>query len=280
MKPHFSEFSYGFALTREICARQWGGLQAAPVFPSLIEEGRLGGGYDVRIEQPGFPLYLQFKLSEYMSRSSAKEWDCFGSGYYRFRIRSNQHQLLCQLDSGPDNIVLYAAPVVWRIDDWNCAFINESVVQNSAFFRPRDIKSVVQNSASFRPRDIGAINDQDAHRVAFLAGGRFGYLFSEPKKIPLYASGDVVFEKMMETHDSKEFHEPTEDYFRKISRAIREVFRIDDSQRLRSIMDREDLDGTKSAQWEAAYLVRMLLNAELLWVARSDGPGEMEATAR
>jgi len=41
MTPEISEFSYGFALTNEIVA--WATLKIAPIFPSLIEEGKKGG---------------------------------------------------------------------------------------------------------------------------------------------------------------------------------------------------------------------------------------------
>jgi len=47
MTPDISEFSYGFALTHELIALAGEPLRAAPIFPSLIEEGRAGGGYDV-----------------------------------------------------------------------------------------------------------------------------------------------------------------------------------------------------------------------------------------
>lgn len=43
MKSDISEFSYGFALTNELVG--WVNLRAAPDFPSLIEEGKPGGGY-------------------------------------------------------------------------------------------------------------------------------------------------------------------------------------------------------------------------------------------
>lgn len=65
MLPEISEFSYGFALMNELVG--WTELSAAPVFPSLIEEGKAGGGYDVKLDWPGAPLYLQFKRSEQMT---------------------------------------------------------------------------------------------------------------------------------------------------------------------------------------------------------------------
>jgi len=71
MTPDISEFSYGFALTHELIALAGEPLRAAPIFPSLIEEGRAGGGYDVHLDVPGFPLFLQFKRSDCMVRRSA-----------------------------------------------------------------------------------------------------------------------------------------------------------------------------------------------------------------
>jgi hypothetical protein len=71
MIPQISEFSYGFALTNEIVA--WSPLKFAPIFPSLIEEGKKGGGYDVMLDMPGVPLYLQFKRGYRMTRRTAKE---------------------------------------------------------------------------------------------------------------------------------------------------------------------------------------------------------------
>jgi len=71
MVPEISEFSYGFALTNELVG--WGSLNSAPIFPSLIEEGKAGGGYDVYLDRSGFPLYLQFKRAECMFRKNARQ---------------------------------------------------------------------------------------------------------------------------------------------------------------------------------------------------------------
>src|SRR4051794_37173385 len=74
--PEISEFSYGFALTNELVG--WTALKAAPMFPSLIEEGKKGGGYDVKLDAPGKPLYLQFKRAHCMTRRSAREISSYG----------------------------------------------------------------------------------------------------------------------------------------------------------------------------------------------------------
>jgi hypothetical protein len=92
MKAHFSEFSYGYALTHELVNRFSTFVCAAPVFPSLVEEGRSGGGYDVQLDlrghSRGYLLFLQFKLSEFMVRSKASQWEDFGGPYFRFQQES------------------------------------------------------------------------------------------------------------------------------------------------------------------------------------------------
>src|SRR5215208_5575900 len=45
---NFSEFSYGFALTHELIVSAPGGVTAAPVFPSLVEEAHVG--FDLMIK--------------------------------------------------------------------------------------------------------------------------------------------------------------------------------------------------------------------------------------
>jgi hypothetical protein len=66
MRPLISEFSYGYALTEEIVSYHRHKMKVAPVFPSLYKEGKDGYGYDVSIDVLGIPIFLQFKLSDYM----------------------------------------------------------------------------------------------------------------------------------------------------------------------------------------------------------------------
>jgi hypothetical protein len=171
MTPDISEFSYGFALTHELLA-QIGPLRAAPIFPSLIEEGRLGGGYDVKLDAPGLPLYLQFKRSDCMTRATARELSQFNLPlalpFYRMKIterhRSAQHEMLLQLDDGI-NQVFYAAPRFHTITELNQAW-NASAVSARSLFT--------------RPQDIGPL-DYSSHHVAFDETQRF--LCSKPKEL-------------------------------------------------------------------------------------------------
>jgi len=171
MRSLISEFSYGFALTHELVSAL-GSLTAAPVFPSLIEEGRAGGGYDLKLQAPGLPLFLQFKRSECLSRRSAREIRAgapLTTPFYRMEITakadSAQHEMLIDLDQ-PPNFVFYAAPMFHRKAEFDAAFLGGTVRQQSFFVRPRT---------------IGFFADAGAHHLSF--DGRTCVVMSEPKVV-------------------------------------------------------------------------------------------------
>ena len=156
MVPDISEFSYGFALTRELIALT-DTLKAAPVFPSLIAEGKKGGGYDVNLDIPGCPLFIQFKRSECMVRRTARETKPpmnLRTPFYRMKItersRSAQHEMLLDLDAGP-NEVYYAAPLFHTVEELNKAYLANSVSTQTCYVRPGKIGKL----------------DGEAHHVSF-----------------------------------------------------------------------------------------------------------------
>jgi hypothetical protein len=177
--PEISEFSYGFALTNELVS--WSKLNAAPIFPSLIEEGKAGGGYDVMLQFPGVPLYLQFKRGHCMTRRSASEISKHSAPlvlpFYRFYLTesgtSNQHAMLLELDDGA-NQVFYAAPRFHRIREINAAWNSNAVASQSIFVRPQA---------------IGELDDK-MHHVAYDAAATF--LCSKPQPIPHLSASDVA----------------------------------------------------------------------------------------
>lgn len=173
MLPQISEFSYGFALTNELVGLT--ALRAAPLFPSLIEEGRAGGGYDVRLDHPAVPIFIQFKRSECMIGEKSKEYlltsnlrGALTLPYFRFSVTppgvSEQHEMLISLDDGV-NLVFYAAPRFHRIIDINDAWSTSTIIPRSIFVSPRSIGSL----------------DSDPHKVAFDRNNT--WLCSEPKSI-------------------------------------------------------------------------------------------------
>lgn len=179
MRSLISEFSYGFALTHEFVL-SLGSLIAAPVFPSLIEEGKAGGGYDVKLEAPGLPLFLQFKRSERLVRGTAREIKAgapLSVPFYRMALTarkdSNQHDMLIELDLAP-NVVFYAAPMFHMKDEFDAAFLNGQVRARSFFVSPAA---------------IGAFADDGAHYLSF--DGNTCVVMSEPKVVPALGASEL-----------------------------------------------------------------------------------------
>jgi len=184
MQPNISEFSYGYAITEELI--HWHGttLTAAPVFPSSYQEGQQGGGYDVMLQRPGIPLFLQFKLSHCMVRSNAQESQSglFTIPYYRMHIRparySDQHEMLLDLESA-GNEVYYSAPAFHEPWELNEAYLNHNVRLRSVWIPPSW---------------IGPLLDDGDHYVAFQHPGA-KHLCSEPRPL----EGKADFEDFTET---------------------------------------------------------------------------------
>lgn len=179
MRSLISEFSYGFALTHEL-VQAMGTLSAAPVFPSLIDEGAPGGGYDVKLEQPGLPLFIQFKRSECITLTSGREIKNGAdlvTPYYRFPVTasadSEQHNMLLEWDVAP-NQVFYAAPMFYTKAEFDVAYLGGEVRQRSFFVRPRV---------------IGRFADDKTHHVSF--DGNKCYRMSEPFKIEAMGIADL-----------------------------------------------------------------------------------------
>lgn len=252
MKPAFSEFSYGFALTHEFCVARFGSLAAAPVFPSLVEEGKSTVGFDVHLKQPGAPLFLQFKISQYMVRRTALHWHLFNKPHYRFWLhaarRSTQHEALLGQDKAP-NVVLYAAPTIHKATDLDQAFKNRAVVASSVFFRPQD---------------IGRLPDNAEHCIAFLPGTGMGYFCSQPKQVEAAAHGRSIFEVLGSVFRDSRRAEPTAEYFDALADKLEGG---SDHTARRVIPERSQANPLHRARERAAYAARTMLGAELLWVA-------------
>jgi hypothetical protein len=172
-KCQFSEFSYGYFLTEDLIVGQGTPLTAAPVFPSLIEEGQPGVGYDVRFDRPGTPLFLQFKLVHQMVRGNANEAKRghFQPPFYRMHLRSrlisDQHQSLLSLEQA-GNDVFYVAPGFHTTMELNTTYAQRRVWDRS--FR-------------IKPALIGPFPDDQPHHVTFQQpSGTWRFYSDEPSK--------------------------------------------------------------------------------------------------
>ncbi len=201
MKAEFSEFTYGFSLVNELAKAL--SCTAVPIFPSLLEEGKEGGGYDVRLlYKKGKILNFQFKLSDWMKMRSAREYNTSGHSlflpYYRFEITSEriseQHSLLLSLEN-IEPLTFYAAPVFHLSDEINAHWSSDSITQNSVFAKPSS---------------IGTLHDPNPHRVCFDAASiakKQAYFFSEPEEIevfPFQSFSELVIKEVAKETDTLE----------------------------------------------------------------------------
>ena len=176
MKIGYTEFSFGYAFTENLIRAASSNPVGAPVFPNLKQEAQLG--YDVRINFPGCPLFLQYKLPELMVRKSAaeiSEYSLQGINIPFFRMSlikrnlSKQHELLIKLEDQSPNTVYYAAPNMCNVDTFNDAYNSAKVHCQSVFFSPKS---------------IGPLSDDQQHVIAYRNGLNYAWLRSEPRKIP------------------------------------------------------------------------------------------------
>lgn len=194
MKSQFSEFTYGFAITNELVKFLGSMVTSCPIFPSLLEEGRSGGGYDLNIDLTGKPIFLQFKLSDYLERTNSSEWSLFNSAYYRFKLMplsySQQHNMLLDLERA-GNDVYYSAPKFNTNLDLNNNYLTDSIINESIFITPLS---------------IGTLPDDKEHKIVFQHDCRNVYLCSEPEKIEYIQGIDFVNSLEMNLNDNNATH--------------------------------------------------------------------------
>jgi hypothetical protein len=245
MKPNISEFSYGYALTDEIVHSNGSSIIGAPVFPSLYAEGQAGGGWDVKLNRPAAPLFLQFKLSEYMSSRACREHRSrrLQAPCYRMHLRpkrhSDQHALLLALEEKGYE-VYYSAPAFHQPRELDDAFANKQVRSRSVWVRPAA---------------IGPLPDDKDHHVSFQHPGRC-FFFSEPRQLEAssdYESVSTTIQSRL-AQDRERLSDPEflETVASDLSAAIAECAQYGDRYRPAMLADRRPGHSVRRASYLAA----------------------------
>jgi hypothetical protein len=163
MKRKLSEFAYGFVLTHEL----------------VHTHGLVPAGGETP-DGMGYPLFLQFKSSDYLKRRNAGESKLVGLPYFRFslhrRSQSNQQALLLALE-GQGHLVFYATPK-----------IHEAVNLNRAFFD----REVVRGSLFVAPREIGELPDNEMYEVVFSGRHEEVYLCPDGRRLVEARGGESL----------------------------------------------------------------------------------------
>lgn len=95
-----------------------------------------------RLPQSAVSLILQYKRADYLSTPSARQWNLWGSPYFRFEREEIQHRTLLQIERKVEGaLIRYAAPAFWKYADLEVAQLQTKVLEQTAFVRPSDFKS-------------------------------------------------------------------------------------------------------------------------------------------
>jgi len=248
----FSEFSYGFALTNEIVALSNPPIVSAPVFPSLIREGGSGGGYDVALDRPGKPLFLQFKLSQWIQRRNATEArrgemdPPLYRMHFRSRKKSRQHALLLDLEASGLGEVFYCAPAFATVGELNSRYQNGQVEVETRFVAPTALP---------------AITDDGDHWLSFKAAKGGPTRFYSEDSVPLELDNTPFVERAFKALRTIPPHTRLGDHVEKLAawfdRAELQVWADEDARRIERAQ-------THLAPREISALERVAISAHTL----------------
>lgn len=170
MKSEFSEAQFVLAFLHNLFSYyDRSSLRYTFKMPTQIEEYNVGYDAEIRLNCKVQPLYFQFKIAEFLSRGSAREYDDFSKPYYRFKIwpanRSPQHNNLVQL-SRENAFVVYCAPLFCTIAEFdNC---QHNILDYSIMVPCRQL-----------PKNHG----NERHFITYTYDCDFGYWHSEQESI-------------------------------------------------------------------------------------------------
>ena len=163
----FSETQFSFCFTFEYI-KQFFPHVPLPIFPNTVDEGRIGGGYDVNINGN---IYFQFKIPVYYNLVSnfwRRDWRVFGHEYYKIKLETDeeQYKLLKALQS-PNNEVYYSTPEFHTIADLSNFYAFDRIVLKSGLFSLGDLP----------PYGSGY------HNLIYSPRHAWGRLFSDPIEV-------------------------------------------------------------------------------------------------
>ncbi len=257
-KCQFSEFSYGYCVTEDLVVGQGTQLTAAPVFPSLIEEGQPGVGYDVRFDRPGVPLFLQFKLVHQMVRGNANETKKghFQPPFYRMHLRSrlisDQHQSLLTLEQA-GNDVFYVAPAFHTSADLNANYAQRRIWDRS--FR-------------INPTQIGPLPDDKSHHVSFQQpSGTWRFYSDEPSKEGRAAeTGEIA--RLLEQHIAERGKRNLREQLEELDTKLQTIVKSRNTERRdRERIDLKELGDHIDPLRRVAYIARQFFDCQMLFVS-------------
>ena len=187
MRAEFSEFQFGYSVTKEIEDEYYENI--IPFIPNQRQEADVG--YDVRFTGEFTTLYLQYKLAELLTNEKAKEWEDFEQKYFRFKIYpanvSTQHNTLYDLaNSDSRNKVYYCAPLFITL---------------SNFIRCHSTPAILSQSVAVNCKNLQRIAEDDKHCFCYAINNDTleGNMYSNKYSVKVFRLSEVL--KYKETNE-------------------------------------------------------------------------------
>lgn len=218
--PEFSEFQFAYGMTRELEAGHWSiRPSGTPFFPTQPREADLG--YDVRISDGIWSVFIQYKRSKKLTRSNAREWGVYNGEYYRFRVETtddpldpNQHERLVDLGQRYPR-TYYAASQFLSWQD---------------YVRYANTNQINSHAALLLCRTAPTPHDGETHYICHRPIDSHGLFFSEtpePKQVDALMGYDALFADLLESGPEFESFEEIEGDFRETRNHVVETGGLD-----------------------------------------------------
>jgi hypothetical protein len=176
VRSEITEISYSTALTFELVTKYGFLTLGAPTFPSLRKEAI----YKIQAKRAVLPLFVQYKLGEYIIGTAASLKGYWGTPYFRFLLhpknKIQRHELLYRLQ-GMDHLVYYATPEFHSMSGLFEALMNTTVLANSTFWPPQA---------------IGALKNAERYTIAYKRDTSYGVLRPGNIKIDGALKGEAL----------------------------------------------------------------------------------------
>lgn len=194
MKPEFRENLYTAFATVQLAsmAKSASAMAQSLRMPTQLEESKLG--YDATMEVGSKVVYLQYKVSDYLSAPNSKQYKDYNEPYYRFRVKTDianghiQHNVLWNLQTNfPNAIVRYCAPAFHT--NQQLANIHFSSASSPApslrlthYLSGTGKYGVLDHSALLSPTILKPVKPYSPHVITYSASSSKALSFSSPNE--------------------------------------------------------------------------------------------------
>lgn len=204
MKPEFRENVYTAFATVQLAnmAKSASGMARNLRMPTQMQESTLG--YDARMKVKGKIVYLQYKVSDFLFATSARQYNYYNAPYFRFKVKTDevngfiQHNALRDLQIyNPNAMVRYCAPMFYTMQEladihFSTASSPAQSVRRAHSLSGTSAYGVLDHSALLSPLMLDEVDEDSVHVMTYSASSSKAISFSFPEEGRVESFEDVI----------------------------------------------------------------------------------------